>query len=156
MNVVEQRNKVKMKVISSVSSHLFESTCIRFSECKLSASVYMDSFSDVELLAGRFSSIDKCSKDHIRKSESFKSFLQFSLNLIESKHSFFQTKLEKLIDDGEENYRLTYYLQPTYSRLIVEQNKNVADNVIYNKLITNLSTRDKQLKLEMVLDERSL
>jgi len=119
-------------------------------------SFYLNSFNQTENLASRISCIDSFSKDHFSKSQNFLSFIRESLEIIESENGFHQTKLERLIDEGDEQYRFTYYLSNESSDSITKEEFIVPENKIYNRLIKNLSKKDKQLRLEMILDERIL
>jgi hypothetical protein len=122
----------------------------------VSNSLYLNTFTQIENLASRISCIDSFSKAHFSKSKDFLSFIRESLEIIESENGLHQTKLERLIDDGDEQYRLTYYLLKEASDSITKEGFTLPDNKIYRRLIKNLSKKDKGLRLEMILDERVL
>ena len=121
-------------------------------------SIFMSTCQEYENISMRLSFIDKYAVDYIKQSENFKSFIDYSVNLIEAQQSYHQIKLERL-DDSDINgidhqYKLTFYIREKNFISITDEMNFAPRNLVYKKLIKNLFKRDKFLRKQMILDER--
>ena len=130
-------------------------------ECRTAGtnSAFMHCEMQQNVTASLINCIDSTSRHQIATNIAFKTFIDRSIHVIQARSSFYFIKLEKLEDKqfSFEKFRLTFYIKHKSTSSMFENLLEAKyKNETYKKINKILFRESKELRKQMVIDEREL